>query len=50
MLRMLDQMANGRSTARVVGVMYGLPMLRYPSGTLVLLTTSGKLERIRCEH
>jgi hypothetical protein len=50
MLRTLDQMSASRSTAKVISSRYGLPLLRYPSGTLVLLTTTGRLERIRCEH
>jgi len=50
MLRTLDQMAKGRSTARVVGSHYGLPLLRYPSGEHVVLTTMGRLERLaQCE-
>jgi len=47
MRRTLSQMEVGRSTARVVAVMDGLPVLRYPSGTLALLLTTGRLERIR---
>jgi len=51
MLRTLDQMARGRSTARVVGARYGLPLLRYPSGEHVVLTTMGRLERLgRCDQ
>jgi len=44
-------MAKGRSTARVVGARYGLPLLRYPSGEHVVLTTMGRLERLgRCDQ
>jgi len=50
MLRTLDFMAQSRTSARVVGVRYGLPLLRYPAGQLVILTTTGKLERVRCER
>jgi hypothetical protein len=47
MQRTLQEMENRGSKAKIVRYMDGLPVLRYPSGLMVLLMTTGRIERIR---
>jgi hypothetical protein len=44
----LDKIAKRGGGVRVVGVRYGLPVLRYRSGVEALLMTSGRVERLPC--